>query len=175
MHILPDSRVARKGDRPNFPRAVKSATRATLVNVASVRMLPVVNVANSQLVIGRWNWILATLAIFSLLHRAEAEEAAGLAGFVDHRLAGGVEVVGGGIARAVDVVRNDHREGEAGGVHERRGEDDRLAVVVERDPEQREVARRNVEGVAEDVVDAARVGGVPRAGDDIGEKNSISR
>ena len=59
--------------------------------------------------------------------------------------------------------------------HERRGEDDRLAVVVERDPEQREVARRNVEGVAEDVVDAARVGGVPRAGDDIGEKNSISR
>ena len=57
----------------------------------------------------------------------------------------------------------------------RRGEDDRLAVVVERDPEQREVARRNVEGVAEDVVDAARVGGVPRAGDDIGEKNSISR
>jgi len=43
--------------------------------------------------------------------------------------------------------------------------DCRLAVVVERDPEQREVARRLVEGVAEDVVDAERVRRVPRAGD----------
>ena len=41
VHILPDSRVARKGGSVDFPRAVKSATRATLVNVANVEMLPV--------------------------------------------------------------------------------------------------------------------------------------
>ena len=58
-------------------------------------------------------------------------------------------------------------------VHERRGEDHRLAVVVERNPEQREVARRHVEGIAEDVVDAARVRRLPRA--EAVERNVCSR
>ena len=44
---------------------------------------------------------------------------------------------------------------------------------IERDPEQREVARRHVEGVAEDVVDAARDCRVPRA--EAVERNVCSR
>ena len=46
-------------------------------NVANVEVLPVANVANFQLAIGHWNWILAPLAPFSPLGDAEAEEAGG--------------------------------------------------------------------------------------------------
>ena len=108
-----------------------------------------------------------TLATFSPLRRPEAEEAGGGGRGRDGVGAARVEGERGGVG-AGEVVRGEEGEVEADGVRERGREDERRAVGGEGDAEQRRVlerARRLVEGVAEDVVDAECVGFVPRAGD----------
>ena len=93
----------------------------------------------------------------------EAEEAGGGGRGRDGVGARGVERERGGVG-AGEVVRGEEREVEAVRVHERGREDERRAVGGEGDVEQRRIrerARRLVEGVAEDVVDAERVGFVP--------------
>ena len=98
------------------------------------------------------------------LGRLEAEEAGAGGGRGDLRPAGGVEGIVGGPG-AVEVVGGEDGEGEALAVRERRGENDGPAARVEREGEERRIrdgTLRDVEDVAEDVVDAEGVGGVPR-------------
>ena len=102
-----------------------------------------------------------------MFRRPETEEARWAAVLRDHRGAGRIERIRRAAA-SVQGVSGADREIEAQKRWgERRCADHGVAGCVERDRDERRIlklARRDIEGVAEDVVDTERVLRVPRAG-----------